>query len=238
VREINILIINNKTILTDSLELYLKDENFNVIKATTKTEGLSLFKKQNFRLLILVDDSLTGLSNIEFCNEIREISDVPLIIISNEDNLDDRLLAFEAGADDYIFEPHYAEEILARTKALLKRTEKSYENYLSFNGATLILNPVNHEVSFFGEKILLTATEYKILLTLTNEPKRIFRREQLNYLIHSDESRFSNRVIDTHIKNLRNKFLKNYGNPNFIVTVYGLGYKFEEFSQANLNLAS
>ena len=182
-RAINILIINNKTNVTDSLELYLKDENFNVIKATTKTEGLSLFKKQNFRLLVLVDDSLTGLSNIEFCNKIREISDVPLIIISNEDNLDDRLLAFEGGADDYIFEPHYAEEILARTKALLKRTEKSYENFLSFNSATLILNPVNHEVSFFGEKIFLTATEYKILLTLTNEPKRIFRREQLNYLI-------------------------------------------------------
>ena len=230
----NILIINNsidnnnELNIATILEGKLKKEKYNIFKTENIKDGLTVFNKKHLRLLIIVDDILTTSNSIKLIEEIRETSNVPLIVISNKDNVEERLLAFDAGIDDYIFKPFYIREIMARIKVTLKRTETFYEDILTFNNKTLMLNPLNHEVFFFGEKVILTATEYKILLALAKAPKRIYPREQLYLLINSDENKSSNRVIDTHIKNLRNKFSKDNKNYKFITTVYGIGYKFEE----------
>lgn len=213
--------------MSDVLEKYLVQENFDVFIADNEVDGLTLFNERKMNLIIL-DSVLTNSSGIEFCRQIRENSDVPVVMISTKDDAKDRLAGFEVGVDDYIVKPFCTKEVVARVKAILKRTEKcSEKEVLSFNNEELVIKTKSHEVFLDGEIVTLTATEYRILLSLAKNPKRVYSREQLLLLALGNENESYDRVIDTHVKNLRSKIEGNSKKPKFVVTVYGVGYRFE-----------
>ncbi len=213
--------------MSDILEKYLLKEDFNVFKTDNEEDGLTVLNENKISLIIL-DSVLTNSSGIEFCKQIRETCDVPIVMISTKDDAEDRLAGFEVGVDDYIVKPFCTKEVVARVKAILKRTEKcSEKEVLSFNNEELVIKTKSHEVFIASEVVTLTATEYRILLSLAKNPKRVYSREQLLLLALGDENESYDRVIDTHVKNLRSKIELDSKNPKFVVTVYGVGYRFE-----------
>ncbi|MGL5068225.1 MAG: response regulator [Sarcina sp.] len=223
----SILIVDDEIKIVEVLEAYLKKDNFKVLKANNGIDALKLFD-ENKVSLILLDLMLPDMSGSEVCEKIREKSDVPIIMVSAKNEAEDRLAGFEVGADDYIAKPFCAKEVVARVKAVLKRTEKcSEKDILSFNNEDLVIKSKSHETFLKGESVTLTATEYKILLNLARNPKRVYSREQLLLLALGDENDSYDRVIDTHVKNLRGKIEADSKKPKYIVTVYGVGYRFE-----------
>ena len=227
VRKISILIVDDEVKIVEVLEAYLKKDNFKVLKAHNGIDALKLFE-ENKVSLILLDLMLPDMNGSEVCEKIREKSDVPIIMVSAKNEAEDRLAGFEVGADDYIAKPFCAKEVVARVKAVLKRTEKcSEKDILSFNNEELVIKAKSHETFLNGEVVTLTATEYKILLNLARNPKRVYSREQLLLLALGDENDSYDRVIDTHVKNLRGKIEEDSKKPKYIVTVYGVGYRFE-----------
>lgn len=226
-RAISILIVDDEAKIVEVLEAYLNKDNFNVLKANSGVEALKVFE-ENKVSLILLDLMLPDMNGSEICRKIREKSDVPIIMVSAKSEAEDRLAGFEVGADDYIAKPFCAKEVVARVKAVLKRTEKcSEKDVMSFNNEELVIKSKSHEIFLKGEAITLTATEYKILLNLARNPKRVYSREQLLLLALGDENDSYDRVIDTHVKNLRGKIEEDSKKPKYIVTVYGVGYRFE-----------
>jgi DNA-binding response OmpR family regulator len=227
VRKISILIVDDEIKIVEVLEAYLNKDNFKVLKANNGIDALKLFE-ENKVSLILLDLMLPDMSGVEVCKKIREESDVPIIMVSAKNEAEDRLAGFEVGADDYIAKPFCAKEVVARVKAVLKRTEKcSDKDIYSFDNEELIIKANSHEVLLKNEPVILTATEYKILLNLAKNPKRVYSREQLLLLALGDENDSYDRVIDTHVKNLRGKIEEDSKKPKYIVTVYGVGYRFE-----------
>lgn len=225
--KISILIVDDEAKILEVLEAYLNKDNFKVLKASNGIEALKVFE-ENKVSLILLDLMLPDMSGSEVCRKIREKSDVPIIMISAKNDAEDRLAGFEDGVDDYIAKPFCAKEVVARVKAVLKRTEKcSEKDIMSFNNEELIINAKSHEIFLKGESVTLTATEYRILLNLARNPKRVYSREQLLLLALGDENDSYDRVIDTHVKNLRGKIEEDSKKPKYIVTVYGVGYRFE-----------
>ncbi|WP_297522310.1 response regulator transcription factor [uncultured Clostridium sp.] len=223
----SILIVDDEIKIVEVLEAYLNKDNFKVLKANNGIDALKLFE-ENKVSLILLDLMLPDMSGVEVCKKIREESDVPIIMVSAKNEAEDRLAGFEVGADDYIAKPFCAKEVVARVKAVLKRTEKcSDKDIYSFDNEELIIKANSHEVLLKNEPVILTATEYKILLNLAKNPKRVYSREQLLLLALGDENDSYDRVIDTHVKNLRGKIEEDSKKPKYIVTVYGVGYRFE-----------
>ncbi|MGL4990592.1 MAG: response regulator transcription factor [Sarcina sp.] len=226
-RDIKVLIIDNKKEVIKVLEDYLDKDNFKSITASNELEALNFFS-QNKIGFIIINADIQDLDAIKLCKLFREKTEVPVMITSEKNNAMDRLEAFEAGADDYIQRPFCVKEVITRVKVILKRTEKCAEKeVLSFNNENLIIKSKNHEVFVDGTAAILTATEYKILLNLAKNPKRVFSREQLLSLALGEENESYDRVIDTHVKNLRSKIEKDSKKPKYVVTVYGVGYRFE-----------
>nr|WP_066871424.1 response regulator transcription factor [Clostridium mediterraneense] len=223
----SILIIDNEAEVVEELEQDLLKENFKVFKASNGTDALEIFNNNKISL-ILLDLILPDMNGQEVCEAIREKSDVPIIVVSSKNDSNDRLRGFEMGADDYVAKPFYSKEIVARVKAVLKRTERCAEKeVLSFDNEKLVIKTKSHEVLLDGELVPLTATEYKILLILAKTPKIVYSREQLLLAALGEENESYDRVIDTHVKNLRGKIEADNKKPKYIITVYGVGYRFE-----------
>lgn len=229
--KIGILIVDNDINITDKLEESLKKERFKVLKAHNGQEALKIFNENKINLVIL-DLTISDIPAKDVFNSMREKIDVPIITIGIKNSPLYRIEIFEMGADDYMAKPFCNKEVVARVKAILKRTEKcnarcAEQEVLTFNNDELIIKNKSHEVFRNGEVVTLTATEYKILHILARNPKRVYSREQLLLLALGEENESYDRVIDTHIKNLRGKIEVDSKNPRYIATVYGVGYRFE-----------
>lgn len=173
--------------------------------------------------LILLDLMLPGRDGVEVCKDIRTFSKVPIIIITARVEEIDRLLGLELGADDYICKPISPREVIARVKAVLRRT---------FDGRTpaacgLLLDELNYVATLDGRRLDLTAVEFKLLMVLTNSPGRIYKRDELMDEIYPDGRIVSDRTIDSHIKKLRRKIENVNPEARLIHSLYGVGYKFE-----------
>lgn len=226
-RNIKVLVIDNQTEIVGVLEEYLIKENFTVMTASNRDEAMEFFNENKIGFIIINAD-LEGIDGNELCDEFRSEKDIPVMITSEKNEAEDRIAAFEVGADDYIQRPFCVKEVVARVKVILKRTEKCAEKeVLSFNNEDLVIKSKNYEVFVRGEQVSLTATEYKILFNLAKNPKRVYSREQLLILALGEENESYDRVIDTHVKNLRSKIEKDSKNPQYVITVYGVGYRFE-----------
>ena len=171
--------------------------------------------------LVLLDLMLPGLDGIEVCKQIRAESDVPIIMVTARVEEIDRLLGLELGADDYICKPFSPREVVARVKAVLRRTDSEVSEK-----PRLVIDEAKFSASYRGQALNLTPVEFALLRTLSGQAGRVFSRDQLMNEMYSDYRVVSDRAVDTHIKNLRRKLQAVSEGQELIESVYGLGYRF------------
>lgn len=219
-----ILIVEDEAKISGIVRAYLEKEGYAVRTAGTGQQALDLLKG-SFDLVIL-DLKLPDIQGEEICKIIRQHSDTPVIMLTAKSGEEDRIKGLGIGADDYVVKPFSPKELVARVKALLRRATRAKKKTKSFNGGTLRIDVINHEVLKEGRQVVLTPTEFKILIALSDNPGRVLSRDQLVNSVQGYDFEGYDRTIDAHVKNLRHKIEKDSREPEFIKTVYGLGYKF------------
>jgi two-component system response regulator BaeR len=174
--------------------------------------------------LILLDLKLPGQDGLAVCRDLRKFSDAPIVVMTARLDEIDRLLAFELGADDYVCKPFSYREMVARVKAILRRTSRSGDS--RFAGA-LIIDEEKHQAVLNGQALDLTPVEFRLLQMLSARPGHVFHRDQLLNRLYLDHRIVSDRTIDSHIKNLRRKLERARPHHKMLRSVYGIGYKIE-----------
>ncbi len=223
-----ILVVEDEKNILEVIEAYLLKEGFHVITAEDGEMALELFKTEKIHLIVL-DLMLPKISGEEVCTTIRATSDIPIIMLTAKVDEDDKIEGLTIGADDYITKPFSPRELVSRVKALLRRSYRDSNplaEKLVFNDGDLEVDIDKMIVRKKRENIYLTSNEFKILSSLLTRPGQVFSREQLIELAFGYDYDGFDRTIDTHIKNIRQKIEDNPKSPNYIITVYGVGYKF------------
>ncbi|MBN1409952.1 MAG: response regulator transcription factor [Spirochaetales bacterium] len=225
----SILIVDDEVKIVDFISSYLEKGGYEVYKAYSGMDALSKYEK--FRpTLVILDLMLPDLSGEKVCIELRKRSRVPVIMLTAKVEENDLLAGFKLGADDYITKPFSPRELMVRIKAIFRRTEKDMKalcDRLEFRNGELIIDSTAHEVLLNGKKLNLTLTEYRLLHMLASYPQRVYSRTDLSMIVLGDDYDGNDRTIDAHIKNLRRKINDDPKNPCYIVTVFGMGYKFK-----------
>ena len=219
----NILIVDDEIKITQVIKAYLDKEGYNCIVANNGEQALKYFYNNNFDLIIL-DRMIPDISGEDICKKIRETSMVHIIMLTAKIEDEDRIDGFNIGCDDYVCKPFNVKELVLRVKAVFRKMGEN-KDILKFSDE-LEINMLSHNVKVRGESVILTNTEYKILLLLAKNPSRVFSREQLLELTIDAHYEKMDRIIDAHIKNLRQKIELDTKKPTIIQTVYGVGYKF------------
>ena len=219
----NILIVDDEIKITQVIKAYLDKEGYNCIVANNGEQALKYFYNNNFDLIIL-DRMIPDISGEDICKKIKETSMVHIIMLTAKIEDEDRIDGFNIGCDDYVCKPFNVKELVLRVKAVFRKMGEN-KDILKFSDE-LEINMLSHNVKVRGESVILTNTEYKILLLLAKNPSRVFSREQLLELTIDEHYEKMDRVIDAHIKNLRQKIELDTKKATIIQTVYGVGYKF------------
>ncbi|WP_297441021.1 response regulator transcription factor [Sulfurimonas sp.] len=218
-----ILLIEDDVDIQNLLVEYLKNYNFDVVVFANPLDALKTFsaKKETYSLVIL-DLMLPQMDGFDVCKQLRKNSDIPIIISSARGEVSDKILAFEAGADDYLSKPYEPRELIIRINAIMRRVQK--------NGiiqvADLSINENKKEVTIDGFRVDLTKIEFDILLFFVQNSEKIISRELLCNAIEGIEYETKGRSVDMHISNLRQKIGDDAKNPKYIKSVWGIGYKF------------
>jgi DNA-binding response OmpR family regulator len=223
-----ILIVDDEPKILEVVSSYLKNSGYDVYDAGNGRQALELFGSVSPHLVIL-DLMLPDVSGEEICRLLRKVSRVPIIMLTAKIEEEDILKGLDIGADDYVIKPFSPKQLVARVAALLRRTEEYgalYKDILSFNNSDLIIDVNRHLVSKDGYEVNTTPNEYKLLVTMARHPKKAFTRDELISVVIGDDFDGFDRTIDTHIKNLRQKIEKDPKNPQYILTVHGIGYRF------------
>ncbi len=224
--QVDILIVEDEVKILEVLEAYLKKAGYGVVTAINGSEAIYKYKQYNPKLIIL-DLMLPDISGEKICEIIRKESEVPIIMLTAKVEEESILKCFSLGTDDYITKPFSPKQVVARVNAVLKRAlNYKQDNVLSFNKGDLVINLDTYEVRQGNNLVELTPSEFKILLALCESPKKVFSRGELLDRALGDDSDVYDRIIDSHIKNLRSKIEENSKNPKYILTVHGIGYKF------------
>jgi DNA-binding response OmpR family regulator len=218
-----ILVIEDEGKIAEIVKAYLEKEKFKVTVAETGQKAISVLK-EGFDLIIL-DLMLPDMEGEEICQTIRGDSDIPIIMLTAKSEEEDRIKGLGLGADDYVVKPFSPRELVARVKALLRRTKGTRES-ISFNRGDLVIDSLQFEVRKKGSTVVLTPTEFKLLQCVAERPGQIFTRLQLVNVILGYDFEGYDRTIDAHIKNIRHKIEDDQRNPSYLKTVYGVGYKF------------
>ena len=221
-----ILIVDDDLNIAQLIKLLLEKEGYDVITCGRGDEALSLFQAKSPDLLLL-DLMLPGMDGWQVCRAVRQQSSMPIIMLSAKDETFDKVLGLELGADDYVTKPFDNKELVARVKAVLRRsaTTESEPNTISWPGLTVSLN--TYEVQYRGKQLEMPPKELELLYFLASHKNRVFTREQLLEQVWGFEFFGDSRTVDQHIKRLREKMT---GSEEFgwqIKTVWGVGYKFE-----------
>ena len=222
-----ILIVDDEPKILDIVEAYLTIKRFQVFRASNGIEALEKFELVQPNLIVL-DLMLPDISGTVICQKIRKTSDVPIIMLTAKSTENDILNGLQIGADDYIVKPFSPKELVARVETVLRRSDSSVvtETKWSFDKGNLVIYPENKQVFKNQKEVILTPTEFELLTLLASYPKKTFSREQLLENVKGLEFDVLDRIIDSHIKNLRQKIEDNTRQPYFILTVYGMGYRF------------
>ena len=226
-----ILLVDDERMITEVLEAYLRKDGYEVV---TSDNGLDALRKADSVKpdLIVLDLMLPDISGEEICRLLRKESDVPILMLTAKSGEDERINGIVLGADDYVTKPFSPREVVVRIQAILRRARKSVapalNEQLSFNDRDLVVDLVKKEIICHGETISVTPIEYKLLSNMVKHPGRIYSRMDLLDKIQEDGFSYEGyeRSIDTHIKNLRKKIEKDARVPLYIMTVFGMGYKF------------
>ncbi|WP_419174293.1 response regulator [Desulfosediminicola sp.] len=216
-----ILIIEDEKRLSDLLCDYLCQAGYTIDCLYEGQEAVARVRA-NQPALILLDLMLPGKDGLDICKEIRSFSEVPIVMMTARVEEIDRLLGLELGADDYICKPFSPREVVARVKAVLRRSRGAVHS-----GRSLTLDNKKYIAKFHGEKLDLTAVEFQLLRILFEQSGRIFTRDQLMDKLYTDRRIVCDRTIDSHIKKLRKKIAIAAPGLEIIRSVYGVGYKYE-----------
>jgi two-component system response regulator BaeR len=221
----NVLIVEDEKKIAELLRDYLEGAGYTVV---LKERGDQVIPHVKSRVpdLILLDIMLPGMDGMEVCRQIRRFSSVPVIMITARVEEIDRLMGLEFGADDYICKPFSPREVVARVKAVLRRTHPVEEEKRLTLGS-IVLDEGRHLVTIKGQKLRLTPIEFGLLKTLMAHPDRIFTRSELAGSVSGYEFEGYERTIDSHVKNLRKKISDQLPDQQIITTVYGFGYKLD-----------
>ena len=220
-----ILVVDDEPKIAEICQDYLKAAGYEVVTAMTGPEGLSAARREKPDLVVL-DLMLPEMDGLDVCRTLRRESDVPIIMLTARVEETDKLIGLEIGADDYITKPFSPRELVARVRVVLRRASGDPASDV-IRAGEVSLDRARYEVNLPGKTIPLTPTEFEILATLMSQPGRIFSRSQLLNAAHGVAFESYERAIDSHIRNLRRKLESSDGRPNYIVTVHGVGYKFE-----------
>jgi two-component system response regulator ResD len=222
--EKKVLIVDDEEPLRSLVRLYLEQERFHVDEATNGRDALLKVNQQKYDLLVL-DLMMPELDGWEVCRQVRRAGkDLPIIMLTAKTDVEDKLVGFDIGADDYISKPFDPRELVARIHALFRRTKEDVNEEIMIS--SLVINVPARSASVSGSPLLLTAKEFDLLIFLAKRKGKAFSREQLLEQIWGHEFLGESRTIDSHIKNLREK-LRKAGLENVIHTVWGIGYKLE-----------
>ncbi len=222
-----ILLVEDEKAIRDAVAAYLERANYWVTPAADGQEAVDAFAQHQFDLVIL-DLMLPKIPGEKVCRIIRDSSDIPIIMLTAKGEVEDRIIGLELGADDYLIKPFSPRELVARVRALLRRAHIDSEpqrEVLDFGGLTIDLN--GHKVLVNDEEIDLTASEFKLLTTLSRYPGRVYSRMELVEKVLGYDFEGYERTIDSHVKNLRAKIGDDPRNPRWVYTVHGVGYRFE-----------
>ncbi len=221
-----ILVVDDEAGIREMIREYFTSEGYIVKEAADGAEALEMFAGNEFSLVIL-DIMMPKIDGWTLCRQIRGMSQVPIIMLSARGEEYDKLFGFELGVDDYMVKPFSPKELLARSKAIIRRSqspggEGTREGRLAFEGLEIDL--LARDVTVDGKSVALTPKEYEVLSFFAQNPNRVFSRQQLLNEVWGYDFYGDTRTVDTHIKMLRESLGKY---RNFIVTVWGTGYKFE-----------
>lgn len=225
--EITILIIEDEKKISTIMKSYFEKEGYKVLQAFDGPSGLKLFTENNIDLVIL-DLMLPKMPGEEVIKEIRNKSDLPVIMVSAKVEENNRVDGLRLGADDYVTKPFSPKELVERVKAVLRRIEKyniPRADIIKTNDGRLEMDLEYNRIFKDGKEILLTKNEFQILKTLFSNPNKIYSRDEIIELTFGYDYEAYDRAIDTHIKNIRSKIEDNPKKPMYIKTIYGMGYK-------------
>ena len=226
----NIMVVDDEKDIVKAIEIYLKTDNYNVLKAYNGFDALELMEKNKIDLF-LVDIMMEGMDGLQLTQKIREVSNAPIIILSAKSELNDKVMGLNLGADDYITKPFDAVELLARIKSCLRRLELSKDKSLNgniFSAGRLTINDDKKEVLIDGEEIKLTPYEYGIILLLLKNKGIVFTSEEIYENVWEAPPYDVKKIVSVHISRLREKVEINPRRPDLIKSVYGMGYKIED----------
>ncbi|MFZ9840767.1 MAG: response regulator [Candidatus Nanopelagicales bacterium] len=222
-----VLVVEDEESFSEAISFMLRKEGFEVAVAADGNSAITEFD-QNGADIVLLDLMLPGLSGTEVCREIRKRSKVPVIMVTAKDSEIDKVVGLELGADDYVTKPFSSRELIARIKAVLRRAGEVVEN----DSDVIEIGPIRidverHAVSVSGEPVKLPLKEFDLLLMLMRNAGRVLTRGQLIDRIWGSDYVGDTKTLDVHVKRLRAKIETDPANPIHLLTVRGLGYKFE-----------
>lgn len=223
-----ILVIEDDAKIARVVKVYLEGAGYRVVHAARGKDGIDAALKE-MPLAVILDLMLPDTSGEEVCQELKEIADIPVIMLTSKSSEEERVAGFALGADDYVVKPFSPRELVYRVKAVLKRAQKGdlgSAEPMSFENGLLTIDGHSYTVRKKGVLLDLTPTEFKVLHTLASYPGKVFTREELVEKALGYQFEGYERSIDAHIKNIRRKLEDDARNPSLILTIYGVGYRF------------
>ena len=223
-----ILLVDDEEAIVDSIEYALKQEGFDIVKAFDGQEALQKIQLEKPNLMVL-DLMLPALSGLDVCRVLRrEKNEIPIIILTAKGEEIDRVIGLEVGADDYLIKPFSIRELIARIRALLRRSKPGDAEGKApeiFQYGDLVMNLTEHKVSLKGMPIELSPKEFKILAMLMSSPNKVYSREELLEQVWGLDFYGDTKTVDVHIRWLREKIEDDPSNPKYVQTVRGFGYR-------------
>jgi DNA-binding response OmpR family regulator len=222
-----VLVVDDEPKIVDVVGDYLRRAGFSVSSAADGNGAIASARARPPDLVVL-DLGLPGLDGLDVARELRLASQVPIIMLTARGEETDRVLGLELGADDYLVKPFSPRELLARVRAVLRRTEGLQTERERFVVGDVMIDTSRRQVTVGERAVDLTATEFDLLVQLSRQPGRVFTRAQLLGAIHGVVVESYERTVDAHIKNLRRKLEPDPHRPRYVLTVHGVGYRFAD----------
>lgn len=223
-----ILVAEDDRKIANVVRAYLQEAGYRVVLAETGRDAVRAAAEEP-PLLVILDLTFPDMAGEAVCQELKELGEFPIIMLTSKASEEERLVGFALGADDYVVKPFSPRELVSRVRAVLKRAQRQElggAEQLRFNGGDLCLDGQTFAASRRGEQVNFTPTEFKLLLTLAATPQKVFSREELVEKALGYQFEGYERSIDAHVKNIRQKLADDPRSPTYIQTLYGVGYRF------------
>lgn len=235
-----VLIVEDDEDLLELISIHLEDLDCQFVKTPNGMEGFQLASKNIFNLIVL-DIMLPQMDGLEICRKLRAADNhTPILMLTAKSEEIDKVLGLETGADDYLTKPFSIREFIARVKAILRRSSVNFELHNDSSGSLIIFNELiidvhKHKVMLRGSRIELTPKEYDLLLLLASNPGKSYSREELLNTVWGYEFSGYEHTVNSHINRLRSKIEPDFSKPSYILTTWGIGYRFNDDIPNNVN---